>query len=151
MNREQQDYVWSILPKEAKEKMREIYLEVGIGRTAEDMLEDIFGFNNLTSDADVEGNHQHMIEQLRELARIPHPECENCEMKLLVLRNTFGGIPHVGCCAVGNYKGYHIERCSWIPEESTEFATDAIVKKVTADYEEEALKIELRLRGIKIV
>lgn len=56
MNREQQDYVWSILPKEFKEEVKQIYnADDPIVFPEENELFDyIFGEHNLTSDADGE-------------------------------------------------------------------------------------------------
>lgn len=54
MNKELIDRTWSILPKEFKEEVRQIYQETDNGWIAGDMLEEIFGEHNLTSDAEGE-------------------------------------------------------------------------------------------------
>ena len=59
MNKKLQDYVWSILPKEFKEEVNEIYLNAvehhpcGYNHKT-DLLKYLFGIHNLTSDAEGE-------------------------------------------------------------------------------------------------
>lgn len=59
MNKELQDHVWSILPKEFKDEVNEIYLNAvahhpcGYNHKT-DLLKYLFGHHNLTSDAEGE-------------------------------------------------------------------------------------------------
>lgn len=54
MNKELQDLVWSILPKEFKEEVKKIYCTPGHRAEVYTLLQNLFGAGNLASDAEVE-------------------------------------------------------------------------------------------------
>lgn len=63
MNKELQDLVWSILPKEFKEEVKKIYCTPGHRAEVYTLLQNLFGAGNLTSDAEGEVELLHVTRQ----------------------------------------------------------------------------------------
>ena len=77
MNKELSDRVWSVLPKEFKEKVKYYYQHTDCGSYAEGMLESIFGEHNLTSDA--EGEEEMLCVSRKRVQNI-YAQCEKVQM-----------------------------------------------------------------------
>lgn len=63
MTTELQNRAWSILPKEFKEEVKKEWQDADSDYRAEDVLENIFGFDNLTSDAEEDVELLHVTRQ----------------------------------------------------------------------------------------